>query len=942
MSKFKKLVLPLFFLLASVCLLSFGLIQLDVLPTLNLSELISLPSFSFDVGNKEVFDNSYLLDDLKTEYLSSLSSKEGFDDNSVCIVFDLSKDIDYDGNTDSNSLKTAIYSDFDYLRNFVPDYIFLVPDNTGKFDSLLNSDGTKLDILSYCVTCTEYIGAEAVLVVNDELFVNQNGGMFFDAVSKMVKNNGFRKVLLSLEHGYFEQYFYDCTKFLHDKLSSEFSDVLFGVEFHSNYENSFSDDYAQQVMLEKLVDFGYVDIDRSSLSSDCTFASLAYFWNSFFEYYSVPCICEHRLDLIFTNDSEWGYSNEINLQIKELYNLPTFDGSCLNSLSSLNNKKALARDLAIFLNDVSDSVQKNLSLNSMTIIGNNVVFSGSASSDMPVFCNDEKVQLDDGLFAQSFQMSVGRNEFDFFSNGAAYSYPIFNVSSLFYSYNTLAQSYNSESGIITAFAICPENAVVYSVFEGKTYQMLQVTYEAYIPDGYAAYAVNIAVREKINSRSELSLFCGCSQSMQSVSCGTLEENNVKNSDELLSLSPFTDNGLGNSLMCMITWDNTEQISEKEDYDTYHPDTSSLLKGTVDYVEKIDSSGGYLRYELKSGLNVYGTDALIINNGYNLPLNKAVLKSIDDSSDSATKISLKLDWLAPVTVSQEELAYSVGYQSFSFNIEEYTASYVDVKLYYTESLSFDTELVFGASSVFSNYEIYQSSEGDMIVLRLYLRQQGQFYGYTLSQNDDGTVELSFKKYTGNSLAGKVVMLDAGHGGLSMIGTATADDTVGEARITLSIAMKTRKYLENLGAVVIMTRTADTSLSLSQRADLCEAYNPDIFVSIHCDGSDNPQESGTHTFYYRPYSQPLAKCIHNQLVKTYSTEIYLPQDDNYDNIDRKVKYYPFYVTRVDTCPSVLIETGFLTNFVEGNVLSNSVNQDKIALGIANGICDFFNNN
>ena len=86
--------------------------------------------------------------------------------------------------------------------------------------------------------------------------------------------------------------------------------------------------------------------------------------------------------------------------------------------------------------------------------------------------------------------------------------------------------------------------------------------------------------------------------------------------------------------------------------------------------------------------------------------------------------------------------------------------------------------------------------------------------------------------------------------------------------------------------------------------------------------------------------MAASIHNRLVDIYSESIYVESDENYKNIDRKIKFYPFYVTRVDNCPSVLVETGFLTNYVESHVLANPVNQDYIGRAIADGINDYFN--
>ena len=83
----------------------------------------------------------------------------------------------------------------------------------------------------------------------------------------------------------------------------------------------------------------------------------------------------------------------------------------------------------------------------------------------------------------------------------------------------------------------------------------------------------------------------------------------------------------------------------------------------------------------------------------------------------------------------------------------------------------------------------------------------------------------------------------------------------------------------------------------------------------------------------------KCIHASLVNIYRNNIYLPTDSNYSSVDRKIKFYPFYVTRRNQCPSVLVETGFMTNYIEGNILANENGQYWIAQGIAEGIANYF---
>mgnify|MGYP003482738284 CR=1 FL=1 len=106
--------------------------------------------------------------------------------------------------------------------------------------------------------------------------------------------------------------------------------------------------------------------------------------------------------------------------------------------------------------------------------------------------------------------------------------------------------------------------------------------------------------------------------------------------------------------------------------------------------------------------------------------------------------------------------------------------------------------------------------------------------------------------------------------------------------------------------------------------------------------NKADSGTHTFYFRSYSKPLAQAINENLVYNYRNYIYSPGDTNYSHVNRGTKYYPFYVTRLDNCPSVLVETGFMSNAIEGQVLTDDNCQYWLADGIAKGIEQYFATN
>lgn len=946
MRKIKFIIIPIVFLLISVLVVCFGFGQLNILPVFNIKELIGLPA-SVPVDIK---DNSEIIDELKLSVLCSDTQRSvPVDMNALWI--DIGIDLSADAQQGTEAVKYAIYSDFDFYRNFIPDTVFIVPDTKGKFDGLKEPDGTDFDVLAYMLYYVKHIGCSAVLVIDDS-FVN-NDGINFDTVADYLDNYSFTGILMSIDTSYGNSSYVNFAEEINAFIRKKYPDKTFGVEMHSDFDALFADKFVSEVFEKKLVDFGYVDLGCTTENKNFPFESVALWWSYFGEHYEIPLYCEHRLDMVFSDDKEWGLSTEINSQIESLYDCAAFNGSCYYRSSALKNKKALARDLAILLNDVSGTDQDSFYVSSLMLDSGKVTFSGeTASENISVFCNGKYVRSENKHFEKALILKPGMNEFKFTADAASYEYDVYNNASLFNSYYPSENLSIGTDFAFSPYAVCPEGATVYAVINGSSYQMQPTTGISGVicPSGFEVYSCDISFYGKELHSGLLSLVCFYEDKTESVDCCEVylsfplsahSDNGEGAGVNDNELSPYKDNGLGKALMCMLKYDNTEIISEVDDYDTYHPYNTSLLNGTLDYVENINvSDEGYLRYELKSGLNVYGVDAVLIYDAYALPQNSITVESSDLNPADREEFVFRTDWPAPVNVTQQFLNYEVGYESFAFNISKYEASYVDINFYYCDEINNINILNLTTSKLFSDYEILNDSNGNKQILRLYLRNPGAYYGCEISNENENSIKISFKKYSDSSVAGKRIMLDPGHGGISMVGTATYDNTVSESQVTLAIALKTKAYLEQMGAEVIMTRTMDSSLSLSERTYMCESQNPDIFVSIHCDGSDSVTQSGTHTFYFTPFSQPLASSIHKRLVEMYSNSIYVEADENYASIDRKIKFYPFYVTRVDNCPSVLVETGFLSNYVEGYVLSNPVNQDYLGKAIAYGINDFFN--
>ena len=174
----------------------------------------------------------------------------------------------------------------------------------------------------------------------------------------------------------------------------------------------------------------------------------------------------------------------------------------------------------------------------------------------------------------------------------------------------------------------------------------------------------------------------------------------------------------------------------------------------------------------------------------------------------------------------------------------------------------------------------------------------------------------------------IILDAGHGGKDP--GANNGDAI-EKEITLEIAKMTREILEDSGYKVKMIREEDSFVELTKRPEIANRRNARIFVSIHCNSSEDGEGKGIETFYTEQKGesdQKLAELIHKEMVKHTEAE------------DRGVKTADYTVLVRTEMPAVLIETGFLTNFAECEALTDAEYQKIVAKGIAEGIILYLN--
>lgn len=187
-----------------------------------------------------------------------------------------------------------------------------------------------------------------------------------------------------------------------------------------------------------------------------------------------------------------------------------------------------------------------------------------------------------------------------------------------------------------------------------------------------------------------------------------------------------------------------------------------------------------------------------------------------------------------------------------------------------------------------------------------------------------------------LQGKVIVVDAGHGGLDP-GTVYKD--IYEKNITLAISKYLESYLSNMGASVILTRDSDKDLSggvktgrkkkdFDERIKIINNKYVDMYLSIHLNYLENKIYYGPQVFYNKD-NENLAINVQDYLNEKLGG-------------DRKVKNIPVntYMYKKLNKKGILVECGFLSNDKERSLLVNKEYQRRFAKTLGDAIVKYYN--
>ena len=210
----------------------------------------------------------------------------------------------------------------------------------------------------------------------------------------------------------------------------------------------------------------------------------------------------------------------------------------------------------------------------------------------------------------------------------------------------------------------------------------------------------------------------------------------------------------------------------------------------------------------------------------------------------------------------------------------------------------------------------------------------------------------------------IVLDPGHGGAQT--GALADSGASEKEITLDLALRLRRLLQDTSFEVLLTREADVTMSLEQRVAFANARRADVFVSIHVNWISRRGVRPVETYHVGPTDDPavlkLAGAENREsgyslgayrrlleriyiderrdesraLARTVNTELYRALSAVNPGLEnRGVKMAPFAVLVGTEMPAILVEVSCLSNENEAELLTTDDYRARIAAALLRGI-------
>lgn len=214
--------------------------------------------------------------------------------------------------------------------------------------------------------------------------------------------------------------------------------------------------------------------------------------------------------------------------------------------------------------------------------------------------------------------------------------------------------------------------------------------------------------------------------------------------------------------------------------------------------------------------------------------------------------------------------------------------------------------------------------------------------SVKPNDDETVYDDNKTSEKYELDGKTILIDPGHGGFDAGASANGID---EKDVNLAVSLKLAEIIKDNGGNVTLTRDTDRSTAeegdtrkkaadLKRRKQTAVDIGADIMISIHMNKFSQAKYWGAQVFYAEnsAESKTLGEAVQTALAEVLNDGNKRLAKESTGNI---------YLLKNVSCPTVIVECGFLSNVDEAKKLSDDAYRQKLAEAIYTGIKKYFDN-
>lgn len=716
-----------------------------------------------------------------------------------------------------------------------------------------------------------------------------------------------------------------------------------GSETAVDFE-ALTDGYADTVsyIQSGAADFIMLKADGSLSDSEEPFKEIVQWWNGYAEEADIPLYVRHMNEKVCTDAEGWGSPDELVKQVIAAGDCGSYHGSVFNSLSALD--KDIMDSTTVLMKHYDDEIdveglnsELEMTLPTKTTFKTEeptVIFAGSFDPNFPVYYQGKEIKLNEaGRFYFTEELDVGQNTFKFQSKAKVITYKITRTVNVLKSVSPADETMRvEEQSTIALSAIAYKGSTVSATVNGKNINLKEAegqldeldpnsNYTKYIgyytaPAGKRGEDINLGNIEFYGSYPTKS--------------GNINESRTGAKIIVNALAEVANDYSGSLLR--VNNDNTMVYDYKSAGTTPSPDCARLPAGTMDYIVKTVTYSGIDYYLTNSGKRIR-TDAVTVLE--NQPLGSNPMSVVSAGKEGTdTVIKLKTAVRVPFSMTYDGIGYSDGGNG-GYYVSSFDAASITLTFDYVTSVSAG-DIAFPDSAVFTSGTWNVSESGDMTKTRLTLRlrQSGIFCGLTSTYDSDGNLVLRFNGCR-NSISGATIVIDPGHGytGRSAFDPGAVGH-IKEQTANLAIA----KYLEEIltaeGANVIRYKTESEVYPTETRSDTARQYAPDMFIAVHCNSNTNESPNGSEAYYFTPFSQPLARYVSAELGDYMKSSVNSEGSGN-----RGEKYNYYWVTLQQDFPSILVETGFVSNYTDAMALADPTHQRGFAQAIADGVKRYF---